>query len=161
MDFKNVKVDYVGEKEAIAIANTNLKQALFQEAKKKKKFYTLIRFHKFAIKLVKAEGELVWFIKVLKGDWGANEYEGLFGREQVQTDGDFDEKSNIRCTVRVEDGEFIYHTLKDVNDFQEATEKEYKEFIKYDSFFVNKGRYRKSPPAKKENGIGISWLKGN
>lgn len=161
MDFKYINTDYVGEKEAIAIANTNLKQAIFLEAKKKKKFYTLIRFHRFAIKLVKDEGELVWFIKVLNGDWGANEYEGLFGREQLQSNGEFDEENNIRCTVRVEDGEFIYLTKRDVDDFQEATEKEYKEFIKYNSFFVNKGRYRKSTSVKQANGSGISWLKGN
>jgi len=146
--FETVNVDYVGKKEAIAIANNDktLKQAIFTEGKKAKMLYGLIIFHKFKIRLVKWGSYFAWHIKVVSGEWGASEYINILGYkfQWCSWDGDFTEEDNINCLVLVDNGQFIYLKPKDLECLEEADEKEYKEYIKYKSFWVS---------GKKENKI--------
>lgn len=158
MEFKKINVDYITEKEAIAIANNELKQAIFKEGKKQKRYYGLLLFEEFAIKLIKDGDEYAWLIKLTKGEWGATEYKGFFVKNEIMSDGEFDEESNIRCLVYVDTGEFIYLAEDDKVDFQEVNEKEYEEYkqhIKYNSFFIRTKEERKYPLQEKSK--RISW----
>lgn len=139
-DIENVFVDYVGKKEAIAIANNDktLKQALYLEGRKKNILYGLLIFHEFKIKLVKWGSYFAWHIKVVDGEWGATEYKNILGFKLkfCSCDGNFTEEDNINCLVLIDNGQFIYLKEDELQFIQEANIDEYNEYIKYSSFWV-------------------------
>lgn len=104
---KEVKNDenkfYINRKQAITIAclEKNLKRSLYNEAIDNGFNYGIIEFKDFYTTLVKYNGEIYWYVKVLDGKYGLKE-------QEKNIRGYFDEYSNIRCLVNASSGKYIY-----------------------------------------------------
>ena len=94
---------YLNRNQAITITSLekNLKKSLYNEAIDNGFNYGIIEFKDFYTTLVKYNGEIYWYVKVLDGKYGLKE-EGKFIR------GYFDEYSNIRCLINASSGKYIY-----------------------------------------------------
>lgn len=141
---EKVRVDYITKKQAIAIAadDRNLKDVIYRKGLKNNLEFGLIIFEEFGIKLVKYGYDYAWYIKVLKGEYGATKFIKIpiFNIRKVYEylDGYFDEESNISCLVLVTNGEFIYLDDSMINKLEDVNLEEYKKFINSSSFLVKK-----------------------
>lgn len=152
----------ITEEQAIRIANTNkcLKDSIFLEQLKNKLKYGYIGFTKFGIKKViyhevtaidkDTVKELyrereAWYIKVLKGEWGAAEFVedlSIEEREEIaNVDGEFTPEDNICCLVFIDNGEYLYLTEELISYVFEEK--------KDDNFKTNITK-----------GVSVEWLSG-
>ena len=94
---------YLNRNKAITITclEKNLKKSMYNEAIDNGFNYGIIEFKDFYTTLVKYNGEIYWYVKVLDGKYGLKE-EGKYIR------GYFDEYSNIRCLINASSGKYIY-----------------------------------------------------
>lgn len=71
INYETIKRGFISKEQAIAIADSRMKDSIFLNGKKVHCYYGWILFKKFDIVLVQFNSNFAWHVKVKAGEWGA------------------------------------------------------------------------------------------
>ena len=116
---------YITREKAIAIADkeSNIKRSIYKEARMRGQKYGIVEIYDYYATLVMYDKKYAWYVKVMDGKYGYKE-EGEYYTGKLR------DKSNIRCLIMAETGEYIFiDPLFDTKKIRMVTDEEYLEYI--------------------------------
>ena len=126
-EMKEKKKRYITREEAIAIADKekNLKKSIYKEVRMRGERYGLVEIYDYYATLVIYNKKYAWYVKVMDGKYG-------YKQDGEYYTGKLKDKSNIRCLVMADTGEYIYiDALFHTKQIRMVNDDEYLDYINH------------------------------